>query len=135
MPSARNRAIGVQFWKFGIKGFLQWGYNFYNSFLSFTKINPFLSTDGDGFVPSGDTCSVYPGREETPLPSLREVVFFDGLQDMRALLLLESFIGKEKTLEIVEKGIEPIRFNKFPYTRDFVLGLRERINAEIKKHV
>lgn len=135
MPSARNRAIGVQFWKFGIKGFLQWGYNFYNSFLSFTKINPFLSTDGDGFVPSGDTCSVYPGREETPLPSLREVVFFDGLQDMRALLLLESFIGKEKTLEIVEKGIEPIRFNKFPYTRDFVLGLRELINAEIKKHV
>lgn len=135
MPSARNRAIGVQFWKFNIKGFLQWGYNFYNSFLSFTKINPFLTTDGDGFVPSGDTCSVYPGREETPLPSLREVVFFDALQDMRALYLLESFIGKDAALAIVENGIEPVLFNRFPYSRDFVLGLRERINAEIKKHI
>ncbi len=135
MPSARNRAIGVQFWKFRIAGFLQWGYNFYNSFLSFTKINPFLSTDGDGFVPSGDTFSVYPGREETPMPSLREVVFFDGLQDMRALYLLEDLIGRDGTVALVEDGIEPVRFDKYPYNRDFVLGLRERINAEIKKHV
>ncbi|MCR5056572.1 MAG: DUF4091 domain-containing protein [Clostridia bacterium] len=135
MPSARNRAIGFQFWKFDIKGFLQWGYNFYNSFLSFTKINPFVSTDGDGFVPSGDTFSVYPGREETPLPSIREVVFFEGLQDRRALTLLESMIGREKVLALIEEGIEPIRFNKFPYERDFVLNLREKINKEIKKHV
>ncbi|MCR5694704.1 MAG: DUF4091 domain-containing protein [Clostridia bacterium] len=135
MPSARNRAIGVQFWKFNIKGFLQWGYNFYNSFLSFTKINPFLSTDGDGFVPSGDTFSVYPGRGEKPMPSLREVVFFEGLQDMRALYLLEKMIGKEAVLALVEDGIEPVRFDRFPYNRDFVLGLRERINLEIKKHI
>ena len=28
---ARTRVIGAQFWKYKIAGFLQWGYNFYNS--------------------------------------------------------------------------------------------------------
>ncbi len=34
MPSYRNRIIGLQLYKFDVKGFLHWGYNFYNSALS-----------------------------------------------------------------------------------------------------
>lgn len=133
MPSYRNRVIGLQFYKFDIEGFLQWGYNFYNSALSRMHIDPFRTTDGFGAYPAGDPFSVYPG-EDGPLESLRILVFYDALQDLRALKLLESYIGKEKVVGIIEDmaGME-IRFNQYPHRKDFLLKLRERINTEIKK--
>ena len=135
MPSYRTRVIGLQFYKFAIEGFLQWGYNFYNSSLSRMHIDPFRVTDAVGAFPAGDAFSVYPG-EEGPLESLRILVFFDALQDLRALKLLESYIGKEKVVGIIEDtaGME-IRFSKFPHKKEFLLKLREKINQEIKKHI
>ena len=40
MPLARCRAIGLQFYKFNIAGFLQWGFNFYTATGSTRHINP-----------------------------------------------------------------------------------------------
>ena len=37
-PSYRNRIIGFLFYKYDIKGFLQWGYNFYNSHFSLQMV-------------------------------------------------------------------------------------------------
>ena len=133
MPSARNRIIGLQFYKFNIAGFLQWGYNFYNTQLSFDRLNPFTCSDGGCFAPSGDPYSVYPGPHGMPQPSLREVVFFDGLQDLRALKLLESLIGREKVLAIMEEGIPPITFDEYPHSAEYLLNLREKINCAIKE--
>ena len=45
MPSVRNRILGVQLYKFGIKGFLHWGFNFWNAALSTHPVNPFQVTD------------------------------------------------------------------------------------------
>ncbi len=134
MPSSRNRIIGTQFYKYNIAGFLQWGYNFYNTMLSLTEINPFNESDAGGFVPAGDPFSVYPGPDLKAWPSLREVVFFDAIQDLRALKLLESMIGREKVLHEVENGIPGITLSSYPSEIGFIPSMRERINALIKKH-
>lgn len=135
MPSYRNRVIGLQLYKFNIEGFLHWGYNFYNSALSKRHINPFIVTDCIGTYQGGDAFSVYPG-DEGPLESLRLLVFYDALQDLRALRLLESYIGREAVVGLIEEeaGME-IRFNQYPHDREFLLRLRERVNQEIARCV
>jgi len=135
MPSARTRIIGTQFYKFDIAGFLQWGYNFYNNQYSYAPINPFLCSDGECFAPSGDTYSVYPGTNGQPWPSLRQVVFAEALQDQRALKLCESLYGREYTMKLLEEGIEPITFSKYPKETDYLLNLRKRVNAAIRAKV
>lgn len=135
MPSARTRIIGTQFYKFNIAGFLHWGYNFYNSQYSYVQINPFLCSDGEGFTPSGDTFSVYPGAKGKPWPSLRQVVFHEAIQDMRALKLCEQLYGREYTMNLLEDGIEPITFMSYPQETDYLLRLRRRINKSIAEKV
>lgn len=133
MPSYRNRVIGLQFYKFDVKGFLHWGYNFYNSALSLKKINPFMVTDCINTYQSGDAFSVYPG-ENGPLESLRILVFYDALQDARALKLLESYIGRNAVVALIEQEAGMgIQFDKYPHDKAFLLQLREKVNEEIKK--
>ena len=135
MPSARTRIIGTQFYKYNIAGFLQWGYNFYNNQDSYATINPFLCSDGEGFAPSGDTYSVYPGKDGQPWPSLRQAVFYDALQDVRALKLCESLYGREYTMALLEEGIAPITFKRYPKEAQYLLSLREKLNAAIAAKV
>ena len=128
MPSQRTRAIGYQLYKYDVKGFLHWGFNFWYKRLSKGPIDPFKETAAGKAFPSGDSFVVYPGEDGAPLLSLRLKVFFDGLQDMRALQLAESLVGKEKVLEVLEDGIEPIAFDKFPHSDEWQLEVREKIN-------
>lgn len=132
MSSARNRAIAPQLFKYDIKGFLQWGYNFYYSQYSARKVDPFAVTDAGLGFPGGDSFSVYPG-DDGPLESLRIKVFMSALCDMRAMQLCSELIGKQATLNIIEEGIEPIEFDKTPYTEEFVLSTRIKINNAIEK--
>ena len=135
MPSARNRVIGLQMYKYDIKGFLNWGYNFYKTQYSLRSVNPFLRTDGENFVPSGDTFLVYPAHNGKPYESIRLLVFEEAIQDIRALKLLESLIGKEKVLSIIEKGIDPVTFEDYPHSAEWLLGVREEINKQIKENI
>ena len=132
MPSARNRILGVQLYKFQVKGFLHWGYNFY--FLQYSKglIDPYKVTDAGGAFYSGDSFVVYPAKDGTPYNSLRLNVFYDAFQDMLALKLLESKIGREKTLAVLEDGLDkPITFSEYPRGDKWILEMRERINKKI----
>lgn len=61
MESARNRIMGVLMYLYGIKGFLHWGYNFYNSKFSLHPVDPYRVTHADYAFPSGDPFLVYPG--------------------------------------------------------------------------
>ena len=135
MPSARNRIIGMQLYKFEIEGFLHWGYNFYNSQFSYESINPFLCSDAGAFFPSGDAYSVYPGKNGTPWPSLRQLVFGEDLQDLRALKLCEQLYGREYTMELLEQGVAPITFDSYPKDADYILNLRQRINQAIAQKI
>ncbi|MEA4831692.1 MAG: DUF4091 domain-containing protein [Oscillospiraceae bacterium] len=136
MPSARNRIIGTQFYKYDIAGFLQWGYNFYFTHLSRRPVNPFQVTDGDFWVPSGDAFSVYPASDGTTLESVRLAVFQNALQDMRAMKLLGTFVGKDKVIGLIEEGLaSPIEFDSYPHGAEYILSMRETLNAEIEKHL
>ena len=134
MPSLRNRVIGILIYKYDIKGFLQWGYNFYNSRFSIRSIDPFKITDADGAFPSGDAFIVYPGEDGEPLESLRLKVLYDGFEDLRALRLLESLIGREKVLEFIDKDLfKPLTFMEYPHENDWLLETREKINRMIEE--
>lgn len=134
-PSARNRIIGFQLYKYDIKGFLQWGYNFWWSQLSKKAINPFQNTDAGYGFPSGDAFIVYPG-EDGPIESIRMEVFYDALQDQRALQLLESLIGKEEVLSILEADLEKeLTFSSYPKESQWLLEKREEINQRIATEI
>ncbi len=136
MPSQRNRVLGMQLYKFDVKGFLQWGHNFWYAQFSKREVNPFEESDAGKAFPSGDAYVVYPGDDGTPLNSLRLKVFYDALQDMRALQLLECLTGRENTLELLEEDLpEPMTFNSYPHSEEWQLEKREQINAAIKKNI
>lgn len=131
MTSGRNRIGGMLLYKYGINGFLHWGYNFYYSQFSRRKINPFLVTDADEAFQSGDAFTVYPG-ENGPLDSLRGVIFYDALQDIRACELLESYIGRDEVVKMLEEsGV--LKFNEYPRKNDEVMAIREKINDSLEK--
>lgn len=133
MPSARNRIIGTQFYKCQIAGFLQWGFNFYNSQFSLRHLDPFAVTDADIAFPSGDAFMVYPGPDGTPWKSIRLLVFAEALNDLRAFRLLESLTSREYVLELMEGGLsKEITFFEYPHGADYLLNLRARVNQEIK---
>ena len=132
LPSYRNRIIGIQMYKYNIKGFLHWGYNFYNSRNSARHINPFAVTDGGYAFPSGDPFLVYPDEDGSPGESIRIMVFHEALQDLRALELLETLAGRDFVLGLIEEGAEkPITFDEYPKADGYILELREKVNREI----
>ncbi|MBQ3095786.1 MAG: DUF4091 domain-containing protein [Clostridia bacterium] len=134
MPMARTRILGMQMYKFDLEGFLQWGFNFWNSCGSVRPIDPFRISDLGCISPSGDAYVVYPGEDGEPLLSLRLKAFNEGLNDLRALRLLESLIGREKTLRLLEKGLDkPLTFTEYPRTEEWLLNKREEINRAIRR--
>lgn len=136
MPSQRNRVLGYQLYKYDVKGFLHWGFNFWYKQYSVGAIDPFKETDAGGSFPSGDSYVVYPGEDGTPLLSLRLKVFYDAFQDMRALQLLESYIGREATLALLEQDTAPaITFNTYPHSDEWQLNKREQINNAIRANI
>ncbi|MBQ7907427.1 MAG: DUF4091 domain-containing protein [Clostridia bacterium] len=129
----RNRVIGVQLYQNNIKGFLQWGYNFYNSVLSDEPIDPYLITDAGCGLQSGDCFIVYPGRGGA-LDSARHEVFYDGLQDMRLLYTLENKIGRDKVLELLEShGYSG--FRTYPHSYKALLELRRTVQRLIVNEI
>jgi len=132
MPSYRNRILGVQLYKYRIRGFLHWGYNFWNSWESRRRIDPFRVTDGGGAFPGGDAFAVYPGEDGNPLPSIRMKVFHHGLQDLRALELLEGLAGRE-VVEATLPGFKSITFADYSRDPPYLLNLRETVNRQIER--
>ncbi len=132
MPSARTRILGIQMYKYNLKGFLHWGYNFYNTQYSYSPINPFLDTCGEYFACSGDAYLVYPGRKGTPLESIRLKQMRDAFQDIRALELLEKHYGREYVINMIDEGLEkPITFEDYPKSADYILNLRAKVNKAL----
>ncbi|RCW49013.1 DUF4091 domain-containing protein [Paenibacillus prosopidis] len=132
-PSARNRILGMQLYKYEIAGFLHWGYNFWFSQLSQKPVDPYRVTDALHAFPSGDAFLVYPGKEG-PVESIRLEVFTEALQDLRALQLLESLIGKEKTIELLEERLAgPLTFTEYPQQAEWMLTKRDAVNRAISE--
>lgn len=134
--SLRTRVIGYQLFKFDIKGFLHWGYNFYYTRLSKGVVDPYRITDAGGEFPSGDSFIVYPAKDGTAYHSLRLKVFFDGLQDMAALKTLCKLTDKKTCLDIIEeKGKHNLTFSNYPHDEQWLLETREAVNKAIKTKI
>lgn len=132
MPGARTRILGIQMYKYDTKGFLHWGYNFYNCRYSYNTINPYLDTTGDYFAPSGDAYLVYPGEDGIPEESIRLKLMRDVFQDIRALKRCEELYGREYVINLIDEGLEkPLTFLEYPKDADYILKLREKVNAAI----
>ena len=134
MPLSATRILGTQLYVYEIKGFLQWGFNFYNSAKSLRHINPYEVTDADCAFPSGDSFLVYP-YENGAVMSVRGEVFFEGLQDMRAMQLLESLVGREKILKKFDKTFGDIKFRFYPRGTESMLEIRKVVNDMIAKNI
>ncbi len=129
MPSQRNRILGFQLYETNRKGFLHWGFNFYNGQYSRHALNPFLETDARGYFPSGDSFVVYPGMTGA-LDSLRLEVFYEGIQDRLALIALEKKIGREEVLTLLHA--EGVRgYTEYPRDAVWHKNFRQKINRLI----
>ena len=127
--------MGVLMYRFGIAGFLHWGYNFwYTQFSLKTDIDPYQVTDsGRGFC-SGDAFLVYPG-ENGPVDSIRNEVQFEATQDLGAFMKLESLIGRERVLEMIHEGLDyELTMKRYPRSAGWLLDLRERVNQAIAEY-
>ena len=129
MPSLRSRILGFIMYQLDVKGFLHWGYNFYYTRYSKRSVDPFTETDAGGEFPSGDSYVVYPAPDGTAYVSLRLKVFYDAVQDFEALRLLEKKIGREKTLALLNEGLEkPLSQNDYPRSEEWLIEKRRQIN-------
>ncbi|MBW3092490.1 DUF4091 domain-containing protein [Bifidobacterium sp. 82T10] len=132
MPSYRNRILGFLLFKYDMAGFLHWGYNFYNTANSTRAIDPYQETGAGDAFPAGDSFAVYPGRDGEPEESIRLMVMQEALDDLRACRLLESMIGHQAVVDLLEQGLErPLAFRDWPHGMRWLLEARRRVNEAI----
>ncbi len=131
----RNRMLGIQLYTYNVKGFLHWGYNFYYDRLSYGLFDPKTEPCLYCGTHSGTSFFVYPASDGSCIQSIRQKVFYDGLNDMRALQLLESKIGRKETLAFLEKHYGDVDFHTAAESEDKFLNFREALNQKICESV
>lgn len=130
MHSLRNRVIGHQLFAYKIRGFLHWGFNFYNAQHSTHPIDPFRDTCADGAFPAGDAFIVYPGHDGEPLESIRYCVFAQAMADHRAMQLLRDLTDFETVRTLIDPDAS-LAFDSYSSDPSHYLMARERINQRI----
>ncbi len=129
--SERNRMLGVQMYYHKIKGFLHWGYNYYYDILSHGLFDPKVNPEGYGVL-AGTSYAVYPNSDGTALQSIRQKVFYEGINDMRALSLLERLYGREFTVKLIEKHFGRVDFTTEAESPEKLIDFRNEVNKFIE---
>jgi len=84
-PLFKTRVLHWINFRYGVTGYLHWGYNHW------TRESPFKKTTrphgGPPYLPAGDAWIVYPGRDG-PLDSIRHEAMRDGIADYELLSIL-----------------------------------------------
>ena len=136
MPGARTRILGVQLYKYRIAGFLQWGFNFYNSQYSIEHIDPYRVNDGEYFAPTGDAFQVYPAPDGTAYETQHYQLFVEALRDLRLMQLAEEYCGREAVMEVIEADLEtPITFEEYPRDAAYLNFLHEALCVMIENAI
>lgn len=132
MPSIRTRIIGVLLYLYKMDGFLHWGYNFWFSQFSIDQdIDPWQDPCAGRAHVGGGSFNVYPGKNG-PVDAIHFETFAEGLQDLRALQLLEAKIGRDKVVAIIQQNVNyTIDMRHYPHDDAWLLNLRKRINQAI----
>ena len=133
-PTARTRILGVQLYRHRIKGFLHWGYNFYRNRHSYDHVDVLGCTDAEYWTSPGNAFLVYPGTDGTVWESIRLNAMREAMDDMRALALCESVLGRERTEELISVGtLEPLTFFAYPKSSDYLLSLHDRVLLAVEQ--
>lgn len=118
---------GFIFYRWPFKGFLHWGYNYWNIFGTRNLTDPFKSTngeDGGGNTPDaahGDMFLVYPG-ENGPVDSIRWEIFAEAMQDYALLQTL----GIERDAKMMR---DIVSFEDFPKSVEWREKTRRKLLA------
>ena len=98
-------------------------------------MSPFGDTTCGHAFPAGDAFLVYPGNDGSPIDSIRHEVFFEGLQDMRLLQLLEQFYDRNFLLRTLNKFAKNREMTVLDYPRDekTLLKVREKLNSLLRQ--
>lgn len=135
MPSSRVRMLGFLMYKYDIKGFLHWGFNFYNGRVSKYRLDPYVTTSAYGAFPSGDPFVVYPSKDGA-YSSIRAKVICEAIEDMKICQTLEKHIGRQAVTELIDsRAGESLRFDVYPKGKNFIEGLRNEMANMIKERV
>lgn len=126
----RHRQLGFQLYKSRARGFLQWGYNFYNLQLSTGQANPYWENDAGGGFISGDPFIVYPAPDRRVWESLRHRMVGDAFRDLSACQYAESLIGREAVLSIIDPNRD-LDYNSGWASENELIGRREALNSAI----
>lgn len=129
--SARNRILGTQIYVSGAKGFLHWGYNYYYDCLSHGLFNPLYNPCGYDRM-AGASFVVYPESDGTAITSIRMKVLYEGLNDYRSLKVLEKLVGRQGTINFIEKNLGTVNFKFCPEGTE-LFRFHELLNSEIKR--
>ncbi len=131
-PMQRTRVLGALLYLNGAKLYLHWGFNFYNSFLSKEKINPYEEPSAGGVFPGGDCFIVYPDvPNKKANASLRLIAIKEAMNDFRLLKLLESYEGRTAVVKMLsEYGYE--NFNRYPRDSETHRKMIGEVIAKIK---
>lgn len=135
MPSSRVRILGYLLYKYDIKGFLHWGFNYYNSEVSRFCIDPYKTTSAYGAYPAGDPFVVYPS-DDGAYNSIRAKITFEAIEDIKLCHTLEKYIGRQAVIDIIDSFAEnPLTFDVYPKDNDYLLNLRNIIIDRIKENI
>lgn len=126
-PSELNRMIGVQMYRHNIIGFLHWGYNNYYDVLSNGLYNPCIDPGCYRRFP-GSSFYVYPGSDGKCIQSIRQKVFYEAINDVRALTLLEKKKGRKVADALIAKHFGEVTFFTKPDSPEQFLAFRDELN-------
>ncbi len=128
-----HRSLGMQLYKYNIEGFLHYALCYIGEGDADGVINPYIEQSGNKCFPAGDTFCIYPTTDGTFLDSMRICIIRDAFQDIRAMQLLESYIGHDAVVEAIEEELgSEIAFNVCAKSVKTMTNIRETINRMIK---
>lgn len=128
--SARNRILGIKMYCVNAKGFLNWGYNYYYEEMSHGLVNPYNDTGIFTKTP-GSSYIVYPSIDGKAIPSIRMKIFYEGINDYRALQNLEDKIGRGKVLEFIKENLGEVKMTSYIDEKQ-IISFREKLNEKLK---
>lgn len=125
LPLQRTQVLGYQLYQTGAKGFLHWGYNFYNTRYSLREVNPYEETTAGGEFCAGDSFLVYPGEKDVEY-SLRYFAMLKAFEEYRLLKTVEGKIGKQKVMELLKtEGVEGVHI--YPHSVTWHESFHEKL--------
>ncbi len=127
----RVRILGVLMYRYGATGFLHWGYNYYYDRMSVGCYNPIADAEGYMRGP-GSPYMVYPGLDGKPLPSIRENLMREAMQDYRALLRAEEILGRAHVMELLRAAFGFYPEINATYKAETLMHMREMLYEAVK---